>query len=59
MVANRSWCIDPLRAYFVFYTDPTVTLYMPSDDVADYANCFFSRIRDIIHSGSYTTFDLN
>ena len=59
MVANRSWCIDPLKAYFVFFTDPTVTLYMPSDDVANYATCCFSRIRDIIHSGSYATFDLN
>ena len=59
MVADRSWCIDPLRAYFVFYTDPNVTLYMPSGDVTDYATCCFSRIRDVIHSGRHATFDLN
>ena len=59
IVANRSWCMDPLRAYFVFYTDPNVTIYMPSGDVTDYATCCFSRIRDIIHSGRYATSDLN
>ena len=59
MIADRSWCADPLKAYLVFYTNPTITVYMPSDDVADYLTCCFSRIRDIIHSGRYATFDLN
>ena len=59
VVADRSWCTDPLQAFFVFYTDPLVTVYMPTGDVTDYATCCFSRIRDIIHSGCYKTFDLN
>ena len=59
IAADRSWCTDPLKAFFVFYTDPAVTIYMPSDDVGDYATCCFSRIRSVIHSGQYATFDRN
>ena len=58
MVADRSWCADPLKAFFVFYTNLIITVYMPSADVADYATCCFSRIRDTIHSGRYATLDL-
>lgn len=59
LVANRSWCIEPSKAYFVFYTDPLTKIFMPSDDVADYATCCFTRIREVIHSGRYATIDLN
>ena len=59
LVASRSWCLDPLKAYFVFYTEPKIAIYMPADDVSDYATCCFSRIRDLIHSGRYAATDLN
>jgi hypothetical protein len=58
MVADRNWFNNPAKRFFTFYTKPRITIFMPSDDVADYITCYFSRVHDVIHSDRFATFDL-
>jgi hypothetical protein len=57
-VASRDFCQAPSDRYFRWYTDPPLITFMPSDEVADYATCTFSRIREIVRAGGFDTYDL-
>ena len=58
MVADRNWFRAPQDRYFRFYTDPRLTVYMPSDDSVNYTESVFFQIQAVVRQGGYATFDL-
>jgi hypothetical protein len=58
-VADRDWFHPPSGRFFRFYTEPTITVYLP-DEPADlhYGQTMFNRIHTIIRAGGFSTFDL-
>jgi hypothetical protein len=56
-IGDRDWFHDPPDRYFRFYTSPPTTICMP-DDAADDAASTFSRVRDVMERGGFTTRDL-
>ena len=58
-VADRDWFHRPPDRFFRFYTDPPLVIFMPNDELpGPYAETWFVRIREMIHSGGFHTFDL-
>src|SRR5262245_10893056 len=58
-VADRDWFHMPRDRFFRFYTNPSLVLYMPVDEVAgDYAVTHFFRIQQVIYSAGFHTVDL-
>ena len=58
MIGERDWFHDPKDRFFRIFTEPQITFCMPVDDTSDFGNCCFSRIRDTISNGGYSTWDL-
>lgn len=58
LVADRDWFHPPQNRFFRFYTDPPMTVYMPSNETVGYEDSFFFRIQAVIGCGGYETFDL-
>jgi hypothetical protein len=58
MVADRDWFHAPPNRFFTFYTNPSITVFMPADEVRDYGTSCFVRIQEVIRSGGFATFDL-
>jgi hypothetical protein len=47
------------KSFFRFYTDPPLVIFMPANEKpGPYAETWFVRIRELIHSGGFHTFDL-
>ena len=57
-VADRDWFHRPPDRFFRFYTDPAVTVFMPVAEPFEYKRSTFYRMREVIHSGGFGTFDL-
>ncbi len=58
LIADRDWFHPPQDRFFRFYTDPCMTVYMPTDDTVGYEESVFFRIQAVIRSGGYETLDL-
>jgi len=58
LVADRDWFHSPRDRFFVWYTDPPLKTYMPEDEAQDYDRSYFSRIRLVVLSGGFSTYDL-
>jgi len=58
MIGERDWFHAPPDRFITFYTDPKITVCMPTDESADYADSHFFRISQVIRSGGYETWDL-
>lgn len=58
-VAAREWFHPPARRFFRFYTEPTITVYMPDEpDDVSYGQTSFRRLQDILEAGGFSTDDL-
>ena len=58
VVGDRDWFHLPPDRFFVFYTQPRITVYMPADEAADRAQSHFLRVQQVIGVGGFATFDL-
>ncbi|QDU73585.1 hypothetical protein Pan97_05610 [Bremerella volcania] len=58
LVADRDWFHPPKDRYFRFYTDPPMTVYMPTNDSEDYEESVFFRVQAVIRCGGYETYDM-
>ena len=58
-VADRDWFHEPQDMFFRFFTDPVITVYMPSDEIKDPMNesCFF-KIQQVLRAGGFQSCDL-
>ena len=57
-MADRDWFHEPAERFFEFYTDPRLRVCMPADEVEDYGESYFVRVRQMVESGGFHTFDL-
>lgn len=57
-VADRDWFHLPAERFFRFYSTPPITIYMPVDEVRDYAGSHFFRIQQVLLVAGFHTFDL-
>ena len=58
MVADRDWFHPPKDRFFVWYSDPPLETYLPNDEAEDYGASCFLRIKQVVQSGGFSTFDL-
>ena len=58
LVADRDWFHPPKERFFLWYTDPPLKTCMPADETQDYDTSYFSRIRQVVQSGGFWTYDL-
>ncbi|MCL4853945.1 MAG: hypothetical protein KJZ78_21505 [Bryobacteraceae bacterium] len=59
IVGERDWCRPPKERFFRWYTDPTLTVFMPDDEGQAYDSSYFPRIHRVLWAGKrYGTFDL-
>jgi len=58
LVADRDWFHPPKDRFFLWYTDPPMKTYMPEDETQDYDTSYFARIRRVVESGGFATYDL-
>lgn len=58
IVGYRDWFHEPPNRYFIFYTDPPITICMPVDEPEDHQSSYFFRIQQILLRGGYGTYDL-
>jgi hypothetical protein len=59
LVADRDWFHKPADRFFSFYTEPRLVVRMPEQEPAGpYGETFFVRMRQVIHSGGFHTYDL-
>ena len=58
-VADRDWFHPEGEKYFRFYTSPPLTIYIPAEaEDVEMTRKLFLRVRFLIGSGGYGTFDL-
>ena len=57
-VADRDWFHEPPGRFFEFYTEPRLRVCMPVDEVGEYEGSWFVRVRRVVESGGFHTFDL-
>ena len=57
-IGVRLWSSTPKKAHVRFFTDPSITLYMPADDTEDYVESCFFRIQYAWRSAGFETIDL-
>ena len=58
-VADRDWFHPPSRRFFRFYTQPTLTVYLPDEPrETPYGETLFRRIQEVIVAGGFCTYDL-
>ena len=58
LVADRDWFHPPKDRFFLWYADPPLTTYMPEDETLDYDTSYFARIKRMVESGGFATYDL-
>ena len=58
IIGERDWFHAPPDRFFRFYTKPQITVYMPDDDVREYAPSIFCRVQQVWRSSHADTFDL-
>lgn len=58
MVADRDWFHPPKDRFFIWYTDPPLKTCMPDDEAEDHGASYFHRIKQVVQSGGFSTFDL-
>ena len=58
LVADRDWFHPPKDRFFLWYTDPPLKTCMPQDETQDYDTSYFARIRRVVQSGGFATYDL-
>ena len=58
MIGERDWFHAPPDRFFRFFTDPQITIFMPSNDVQEYAPSVFCRAQWVWRSGGFDTWDL-
>ena len=58
-VADRDWFHPPRDRFFIFYTDPSITVFLPDEsrDIG-YGETLFRQIQDVIEAGGFHTCDL-
>jgi hypothetical protein len=58
-VADRDWFHPPRDRFFIFYTDPPITVFLADEDwEIGYGQTLFRRVQEVIESGGFTTCDL-
>jgi hypothetical protein len=57
-VGERDWFHEPSGRFFKFYTDPPLRVCMPADEVEEHEGSYFLRVRRVVESGGFHTFDL-
>jgi hypothetical protein len=58
-VADRDWFHPPSGRFFRFYTDPSITVYMPDEPrETSYGQTIFRRVQDVMARGGFATHDL-
>lgn len=58
-VANRDWYSPTKIRYFEFYTNPTIRVFMPEQDLAvSYLDSVFFCAQRVIAAGGFSTFDM-
>jgi hypothetical protein len=58
-VADRDWFHEPADMFFTFYTKPPLKVCMPLDESKeDYGSSYFVRVRNVLRTGGFDTFDL-
>lgn len=58
LVGERHWCGAPKDRFIRWYTNPSLTTYMPANESHGYADSLFPRIHEVLASGGFATFDL-
>jgi hypothetical protein len=58
LVADRDWFHPARERFFLWYTDPPLKTCMPEDETRDYDTSYFARIRWVVESGGFATYDL-
>ena len=58
IIGERDWFHPPPDRFFRFYTDPQITVYMPTDDVREYGPSVFCRVQWVWRAGRFDTWDL-
>jgi hypothetical protein len=57
-VGDRDWFHPPHERFFRFYTQPSITVYMPGDEVKDYQESYFWRVQQVMWRGGFSTCDM-
>ena len=58
-VADRDWFHPPAERYFQFYSEPTITVFMPDEPrVLGYDETMFRQVQSVIALGGFSTYDL-
>ena len=58
-VADRDWFHPPRDRFFIFYTRPSIKVFLADEDRGiGYGETLFRRAQEVIQSGGYDTCDL-